>query len=223
MASPNMYVNFPIRTEGYSFLSYDIIPYTQANQYIYWAFQYYIKGTASGGYVGLQTRGHNQLPVPEAPAINFSQWDVGTGQHGYIEPYMSGPFGGEGEGWQCHCAYPWVPGKRYRIQLRIGEDNNKIMASINGQGIGAMPMPSDATGLFDQGAVIWGEEYGGHASTMPARCLVKNFYAGHDYGDKRDCLVASHLFQPGGAGSMDGAGTVTPKDGGYELLYYAFA
>ena len=158
-------------------------PYTQAGAHIYYAFQYNIIGAVgSGGYCGLQTRGSQYLPVPYAPAINFSQWNVFSGNGGYIDPYLSASFAGEGEGWQVHTAYPWVPGKRYRIQVRIGEDNNKIMASVNGQSIGAIPVPAGGTG-FDNGHRLWGEKYGDPAG-LPARCLIKNLYAGYSFGDQ---------------------------------------
>ena len=83
----------------------------------YWSHFFQLEGSRDGeenerqAYMGLQTSGGG------ARAVIFSAWnaiEAGAGCE---------TFGGEGIGYKCHRAYPWVAGHAYRFEARaIGHD-----------------------------------------------------------------------------------------------------
>ncbi len=124
LANPKHFVDtvwgFPLAypdTDGY--YSVDaVVMFESADQTIdgyfaaaYWDWKNY---NGVGGYIGLQTSAGHSSPHVGSKIAVFSVWDTTTG----AGPEYAQTFSGEGSGFSCRIAYPWVAYRQYRLRVR---------------------------------------------------------------------------------------------------------
>ena len=150
MGAPYTWIRFPDAT--YDALRVDLTPLTDDGGY-FWAFQYRLARSESGGYFGLQTNAAAGL----GKAVIFSQWNVFEGRGGALGG-VSQPFGGEGEGWQNLAHYDWTPGVTHQLVLRFAGPET-LVAAVDGTDYGVVFVPGE-WGMFATGGhVCWTERY----------------------------------------------------------------
>lgn len=109
---------------------------------------YNADNTTEGGYVGLQTDNQGKRVI-------FSWWGGINGRSSGI----SGPFSGEGSGWQTLISYNWQPGHSYRLTVNNSSNTSSDawftatildVQSNRTSTIGSIEIPTSFGGIYTQ-------------------------------------------------------------------------
>ncbi len=132
---------------------------------VYWANQFHLSSSPSGGYLGLQTRSY-----PPAKVALFSWWNALDASCPSVPNLVAcGPFDGEGVGYTAMVAFDWQPHTDYTFRLWRGDRDASRDAYWwnveiqDGSGarlapVGAILVPSASGGISGVGQ--WTEWFG---------------------------------------------------------------
>jgi hypothetical protein len=114
----------------------------------FWSHQVGLVG-GDGAYLGLQTQGAE----PTGKIAIFSVWGAIDAE----SPEYAAPFSGEGTGMTVRIRYPWVPGRREVLALRV-EEGGWWRAEVHDCQIGRIKVDRSCRGLASS-SIMWTERY----------------------------------------------------------------